>query len=166
MTSVQLLPVETLANVFSLCSYIDLLSVSAVCRVWKIIVESDPCLRVQTFKSTGNDIEGQTSLINPTPVHEIIQIHPVIMKVSYRMGDELASAGFPCENPSTAQLRPLSDLAVSADFATIPAITSMNIEVKRPSCTCCRPTILSFIVGVQNISGIRVLDIFSALAKE
>lgn len=70
MSSIGLLPVETLVNVFSLCSYMELLSISRVCRVWKTVVESDPSLRVQTFKSTGDDI-GMSPYLTPTQVTDV-----------------------------------------------------------------------------------------------
>lgn len=61
---------------------------------------------------------------------------------------------------------PLALSAVAKDFATIPAVTHMEIEV--PSATASRPrfsTIL-IMVKVENPMGVRVIDIFQEISRE
>ncbi|KAJ7509760.1 hypothetical protein B0H11DRAFT_2184279 [Mycena galericulata] len=81
---------------------------------------------------------------------ERIRLHPAVPKVSYMMGNGLADACFFIAGNQVE----LSTLALANDFISIPAVTTVTLDVH------------SFTIIAKNSKGVTLLDLFSAMAKE
>ncbi|KAF9006018.1 hypothetical protein BDQ17DRAFT_1352581 [Cyathus striatus] len=169
-------PVELLVKIFLELPYTSLLHVSGVCRLWNEVLLRDPILLRQLFRPICPHFTGREDLVwkdtyiaEPHPSVEV-KLHPVLRKVSYRLGEDLYSAGFQIETPTEASphFYSLSDLSVARDYVSIPVVTDVSIEIAPhiPAVTYIPKSALSLKVNIRNPEGVRVIDIFTAIATE
>ncbi|KAF9446204.1 hypothetical protein P691DRAFT_804490 [Macrolepiota fuliginosa MF-IS2] len=167
-----ILPPELLIKILLRLNSIELTRVSYVCRLWKTIVETDPCLARACFKQPSPHYydEGCEPILFRDPTENTrVRFHPAMHRISYRMGDSITTVQL--RNPSNDDdicRTPLVNLPLQTDYATVPATTDLDIEVipaennKRRSCS----GLPGITITVSNPAGIRLGDIFSSIVKE
>lgn len=170
-------PVEIWAKIFRSLYYPDLLVVSAVCRLWNSIAQSDPHLLRLTFK---NKTEATTDVSDTlvrfySPKHVVpsltrSQLHPALSQITYNMGDAHDTAGFFMQSSTAIQapeFRALQSFSIANHFATIPHTIHMDIAISQTFSDVAKQTSKSPIlyVSVHNLEGIRIIDIFKGISK-
>ncbi|KAJ7742869.1 hypothetical protein B0H16DRAFT_1860684 [Mycena metata] len=161
-------PPELLTKIFLGLSYKSLLRVLTVCARWKAIVATDPGLSVQLFKTLSKTLDWSRfpllAFCSPspekgcTPASELVRLHPALEIASYTMG-AVKTVYFYCEKNSK-QPR-LSELAIANEFTSIPVVTMVRLVI--PERIVCAN---GFKIKVKNPKGVRVIDVFDAMAEE
>ncbi|KAJ7289187.1 hypothetical protein C8J57DRAFT_1706083, partial [Mycena rebaudengoi] len=149
-------PPELLTKIFLSLPYESLLRVMAVSVRWNAIVTQHPELTVQMFKKSsevyvepGSRTHGLNSYESPEiPKPNQLRLHPAVQETSFILGEGIKNAGFYVGDKHV----PLMDLAIANDFASIPMVTTITIQ--------------GFNIKIKNMKGIKVIDIFTALAKK
>lgn len=168
-------PVELLARIFSGLPYFDLLAVSAVCNLWYQIIQEDTFIRQLMFKTpspnssqlvNGEAVQGNFDNVANSPYCRNIRLHPAITRMSYYMGQEFTSVGFHSRSPdATTRFLPLAQQMISKDFASAPSVEKMEVEICPQQQLCAHlKNALCIKFTVRNLNGVRVGDLFTALA--
>ncbi|KAJ6534583.1 hypothetical protein DFH09DRAFT_1369714, partial [Mycena vulgaris] len=157
---------EVLTRIFLKLSYKSLLSLLAVSVQWNTIINKDRALRVQMFKKRSKvyvkpgcrdpaDARLKSAFADRTRARFMpcLRLHPAVQVVSYMLGEDLQSVCFYIgqgDDPPE-----LAKLAIANDFISIPAVTTLNIEITQ-----------NFNVVVKNNKGVRLVDVFTAMERE
>ncbi|KAF7312950.1 hypothetical protein MKEN_00979600 [Mycena kentingensis (nom. inval.)] len=129
-------PTELFVLILLKLSYWDLLAtIPRVSKLWKNLLETEPALRIQTFKLathtyTATDIAGRVLSYSRAPANE--------------------SESF--------ILHPVLELAMYWDLISVPAVQTMTLKLGPPSVE--HP----ILVEVADEEGITLKDVFTAFA--
>lgn len=88
--------------------------------------------------------------------------------MSYYMGQEFASVGFYSRSSgATKRFLPLAQQMISKDFASTPSFEKMEVEIcPQQQLGAHFKNILCIKFTVRNLNGVRVGDLFTAMATE
>ncbi|KAJ7108840.1 hypothetical protein C8R43DRAFT_1043613 [Mycena crocata] len=160
-------PPELLTRIFLQLSFKSLLCVLAVSAQWNAIVAEDPALKVHMFKSLSKEYveEGSSEpcIAHSTPRNEIpgadpIRLHPALQTASYLLGQSANSVSFYTNSDDWPRL---NKLAIANDFISIPVVTMVKITIPQRTVS---PN--GFKIKVKNGKGVRLVDVFAALATD
>ncbi|KAJ7699016.1 hypothetical protein B0H17DRAFT_1129554 [Mycena rosella] len=153
---------EVLTTIFLKLSYKSLLAVLEVSVKWDAIIVKDPYLRVQMFKKRSKlyvepgcrEEKGDSRLYSQfaeaTRARISHLLHPAVGSASYMLGNGLESVTFYTGTDDDDPV--LTELAIANDFLSIPAVTTLKIEINP-----------RFNITVKNTKGIKNLWSFSLL---
>ncbi|KAF7289798.1 hypothetical protein MIND_01354100 [Mycena indigotica] len=174
-------PAELLVRVLSHLSYDDLLLVvPLVCRAWQHLVNTDPLLKIKTFKKASDiyvdiglepedsdesldedeDENEEDKEVSDETKPEPVVLHPLLGIISYMVGEDIQSLRL-YHNHWNCRLDELVSYPAANDLATIPAVHSIWMYLSDLPA----PLDEDFPVKVSNPSGVTVLDIFLAFEE-
>ncbi|KAF8889333.1 hypothetical protein BD779DRAFT_1469852 [Infundibulicybe gibba] len=147
------LPTEALTGILVHLPYESLLRAMGVCRRWKEVIGRDPKLRLSMFKLPNEPMacegsEGESSAV----------------------GTGVTNLGLAASRTHKWALPPLcggslDDYAIIHDSVCIPATKKMTIIVARKPQNPAWKPMLYITVDITNPKGVRVGDVFDAMAR-
>ncbi|KAF5362397.1 hypothetical protein D9756_002235 [Leucocoprinus leucothites] len=163
------LPLEILSKIFMSLPCIELTRISRVCLAWRDFIQSDLYLQRACFKQPSIRYFDEGTEPGPIPagVTAHMRFHPVMPHISYQMGE--ASSFVYVRSNDVNQCRiPLTELPLNNDFATIPTVKHMEIEILPDEMRPSRKArgLPGLKVSVSNPTGVRLGDIFLSIVTE
>ncbi|KAJ7066205.1 hypothetical protein C8F01DRAFT_1122604 [Mycena amicta] len=153
-------PPELLTRILLQVPYWDLVRVvPLVSKLWKYTIDTDPALRIRTFKKAG-DMYGDIGLeANLSAQSESLTLHPLFAIVSYVVGDDVTEIQIYPKPEGDRDPVPLSSFSAANDFATIPFVHTLTMKLESDWGDD------NFTIDIENPDGITVLDVFLGLAN-